>query len=149
MVSEFDFHYNFKTYPDESHASITAVGFLEGIKFTFKGYNPETTRGIDDVFKMEEHYTALSERFGYEIQPSEDYYYRFVREQIAERDLDYAFYILQRYNEQYPSSSQLYLCYADAHLLNGDLATAREYYVKLKATDPSNENLDRLIKALK
>jgi predicted alpha/beta superfamily hydrolase len=147
-INEHKFRWKLKHFEKEDHASITIHGFLEGLEFIFEGINPEKHPELDDIFLIEEHYKELASRFGYEFQVPEYYYQKFVKEQISELELDYAFFILGKYKERYPESHDMISLYADAFLLKGDFKNAKKYYVKLKELGINDERLNEMLNNL-
>ncbi len=143
-----NFRLKFDHLEQESHVSITTQGFIEGLKFIYADFNPDKKQGLDEIFQIEAHYQHLSEKFGYSVKVPEEYYQRFVKEQIGERELDYALYILGKYEEVYPNSKQLLLYYADTYLLKGELDKAKAYFSKLKLKGFDNEHINALINKL-
>ena len=112
----------------ENHVSMTIPGFWKGLKFIFEGYNPESLPGkLDELYLVEGHYQALSRRFGYKIDVPERYYEQFFREQLNQREWDYAFYLLERYKKAYPDSKQLTQAFVDIHTLMGNHDEAEKY----------------------
>lgn len=142
------FPYKFEQLLEESHSSITASGFLHGLKFLYQGINPENSSKLDEIFLMETHFQKLSKRFGYEIKVPEYYYQKFTKEQIGERELDYALFILEKYKMHYPKSVYILSYYADIYLLKGEFEKAKSYYLQLKTLGVENENLDVILKAI-
>lgn len=145
---EQEVFWKFTHFKQENHASITIQGFLEGLTFIFEGFNPEKMPELDDIFLIEAHFKQLSERLGYALPVPEYYYQKFVQEQLAQRELDYAFFILHKYQAKYPNSSEMLFSMADAHLLNGNFEEAKKYYEKLKKLQPDNEQIDTLLKKI-
>lgn len=111
--------------------------------------NPENIPALDDIFLIEQHFEQLSQRFGYTFLVPEFYYQKYVKEQLGEREIDYALFILDKYKEKYPNSPHMLLAYADAFLLKGDFESAKEFYEKIIDLDPENERLNDLLKSLK
>lgn len=142
------FRYQFEALEEESHVSITITGFLNGIKFIYKGFNPERLTHIDEIFQLEKHYENLSKRFGYPIIMPEEYFQKFVKEQIGERELDYALFILSKYERAYPNSIHLLVHYADTFLLKGDFQKAKEYYLKLKEAGVEHAAINRILQEI-
>ena len=143
------FRYRFEALKQENHSSITVQGFVNGLKFIYAGINPESVEGLDDIFLIEQHYQRASEKFGYQVKIPEEYYQKFVKEQIAERELDYALFILEKYQKDYPDSSNLISYYADVHLLKGNFEEAKAYYLKLKERGIENETIEKILDQMK
>ncbi len=143
------FKYKFENLKEQNHVSITIQGFIDGLKFIFEGFNAERIEGLDDLFLIEKHYQSLSKRFGYRIKIPEEYYRKFVKEQIAERELDYALFILEKYKKDYAHSPSLVTYYGDVYLLKGDFKSAKVYYLKLKALGIDNEHIKNILNQIK
>ena len=144
-----DFRYRFEHLKDENHISITTQGFIQGLRFVYEGIDPRKVGSLDDIFLIEEHYQFLSKRFGHEVQIPEEYYQKFVKEQLAERELDYALFILEKYQKDYADSPQLLLYYADVHLLQGNFEDAKAYYLKLKELGIEQEYIEQILAKMK
>ncbi len=125
------FSYHFDHLKEESHSSITTQGFAEGLKFIYQDFNPDRISGLDELFLVEAHFEALSDRFGYELKVPETFYHKFIKEQIGERELEYALYLLKRFGEDYPQSPYLLAYYGDVYLLQGNFEEARNYYEQI------------------
>lgn len=144
-----DFRFKFDHLKEETHTTIPVQGFLNGLRFIYAETNPEKIPELNEIFLIENHFKQLSERYGYEFQIPEFYYQKFMKEQLAERELDYALFILKRYEAEYPNSPNLFMGYADTYLLKGDFKMARSYYEKLKQLGVEDESLDRLLDQIK
>jgi len=143
------FRFKFEELKEESHTSITTQGFIEGLQFVYANINPERMPGLDEIFLVEEHFKTLSKRFGYEVKVPEEYYKKFVKEQLAERELDYALFILEKYQNNYSKSPYLLRYYADVYLLKGEFDNAKKYYLKLKERGIENEYVDTILNQIK
>lgn len=141
--------WRYQHWPEENHVSITIPGLRAGLQYLFEGYNLDRFPALDDFFLVEKHLQTLSERLGYPISVPEEQFQKFVTQLIAERDLDYAFFLLGKYKEAYPNSITLLRCYGDAHLLKGEIETARKYYRKLLEAEPDHGEIQQLLKSLK
>ncbi|MGW9687021.1 alpha/beta hydrolase [Flagellimonas sp. 2504JD1-5] len=144
-----NFRYKFEILKDENHVSITTQGFINGLKFIHDGFNPERVEGLDDIFLIESHFQSLSKKFGYEIKIPEEFYQKFVKEQIAERELDYALFILEKYQKDYVDSPSLLLYFADVFLLKGNFEEAKAYYLKLKELGIENQYIKNILNQMK
>ena len=144
------FSWKFEHLPEENHVSITIQGFLEGIKFIFNGLHPEDAPGkLDELFLVEQHFGKLSKQYGFHIEVPETYYETFFREQLAQKEWDYAFFILDKYESVYPQSNRLLQSKGDIHLLMGEVEKAKTYYERLAEIDPSNEVAGAILENLK
>lgn len=143
-----EMRFRFSHLKAESHVSITTQGFIDGLKFIYDGINPDRVGSLEEIFQMEAHFQSLSERFGYRIAVPEEYYQRFVKEQIAERELDYALFILAKYQKEYPGSLHLLSFYTDVYLLQGDFEKAKKYYLQLKSAGVEEERIEIILDRL-
>lgn len=146
--SKMQFRFQYDHLEDESHGSITAQGFLSGLRFIFSNYNPERTGSSEDIFLVQEHYEKLSDQFGYPIEIPEEYFQELVQEQIGERELDYALFILEKYAKSYPESPNLPLLYADIYLLQGHFEEARESYQRAKEKGIEDDRIEQILSRL-
>jgi len=141
-------HSKYSHLPEENHVSITIPGFHQGLRYLFDGYNIEHFPALDDFFLVEEHYKQLSNRLGYSIPMPEEQYQKHIQRLLAERDLGYAFFLLDKYKAAFPNSTSLLRFYGDAHLLKGELKEARSYYEKLLKAVPDQVDIQELLDAL-
>lgn len=141
--------WQYQHWPEENHVSITIPGLRVGLRYLFEGYNLDHFPVLDDFFLVEKHLQDLSARLGYQIPVPEIQYQKFVAQLIAERDLDYAFFLLGKYKEVFPNSASLLRLYGDAHLLKGEVEKAREYYAKLLEVAPEHSDIQQLLESLK
>ncbi|MEM9719950.1 MAG: alpha/beta hydrolase-fold protein [Bacteroidota bacterium] len=125
---ELPMRFSFEHFEKEDHISMTIPGIWKGLKFVFEGYNPDKLPAkLDELYLVESHFRMLSHRYGYNIFVPERYYLSFFREQLNEKEWDYAFYILERYKSIYPESLDLIQAYIDIHTLMGNLEEAEKY----------------------
>lgn len=140
--------WQYQHWPEENHVSITIPGLRKGLQYLFEGYNLDQFPALDDFFLVEKHLQGLSKRLGYPIPVPEEQYQKFITRLLAERDLDYAFFLLEKYQAVFPRSNELLRCYGDAHLLKGEIAKAKLYYQKLLKADPDRFDIQELLQSL-
>ncbi|MBX2873893.1 MAG: tetratricopeptide repeat protein [Saprospiraceae bacterium] len=141
--------WRYQHWPKENHVSITIPGLRAGLQYLFEGYNLDHFPALDDFFLVEKHMQHLAERLGYPIPVPEEQFQQFVSQLIAERDLDYAFYLLDKYKEAFPNSTALLRYYGDAYLLKGKVKEAKGYYEKLLEAEPDQSDIQQLLNSLK
>ena len=141
--------WQYQPWPEENHVSVTIPGFRQGLQYLFQGYNLAHFPALDDYFLVEQHYRELSDRLGYTIEVPEEQFEKYITQLLAARDLDYAFFLLEKYQKTFPASPIMLRCYGDAHLLKGELAKAKGYYQRLLEMDPENVELEQLLQKLK
>jgi len=121
---------------------------LHGLEFIYQDFNP-TKLALDELGLIEDHYQNLSEKYGYEIPIPEYYYQKFAREQILEKEFDYAEWILNKYRTKFPDSTELLAILTDFYLLSGNAVKARITLEKRLKLNPADETAQDLIKMLK
>ena len=142
------FIWDYQHLPDEDHGSITVGGLLKGLAFTFDGFNFERETDLDEIFLVESHYQELSERLGFAVPVPEYAYQKFAQEQIGARDLNYALYILDKYQQAYPDSIEMVQMLADVWLLKGDFDKAKIHYQKLLDLGYEDDRMKEIMKHL-
>lgn len=140
--------WRYQHWPEENHVSITIPGLRAGLQYLFEGYNLDQFPALDDFFLVEKHFQRLSDRLGYLIPMPEGQYQKFITRLLAERDLDYAFFLLEKYQSAFPRSNELLRCYGDAHLLKGEIGKAKLFYQKLLKADPDRFDIQELLQSL-
>lgn len=141
-------HWTFEHLEKEDHSAIGIRGFLHGLEFIYQDFNP-TKLALDELGLIEDHYQNLSEKYGYEIPIPEYYYQKFAREQILEKEFDYAEWILNKYRTKFPDSTELLAILTDFYLLSGNAVKARITLEKRLKLNPADETAQDLIKMLK
>lgn len=141
-------HHTFEILPGENHESITATGFLNGLRFGYQSYYQGHSPDLDELFLVEDHYSMLSDQYGYTLKVPESFYQKFAQEQLGWRELDYAQYILEQYQQHYPQSLTYLRIAADVHLLKGEFEEAKANYIKLQQAGVDDPNLTIILKRL-
>lgn len=141
-------HWTFEHFEKEDHSAMGIRGFLHGLEFIYEGFNP-TKLALDELGLVEDHYQVLSQKYGYEIPVPEYYYQTFVRQQIMEKEFDYAEWILGKYRAKFPNSLDLLATLADFYLLSGQAIEARATLEKLLQSKPEDEAVKGLLDMLK
>lgn len=140
--------WRYQHWPEENHVSITIPGLRRGLQYLFEGYNLDHFPALDDFFLVKQHLQKLSERLGYSVPVPEEQFQKFVTRLLAERDLDYAFFLLEQYQSVFPKSNELLRYYGDAHLLRGELTQAKSYYERLLKVEPDRNDIRQLLESL-
>lgn len=141
-------HWIFEHLEKEDHSAMGIRGFLHGLEFIYRDFNP-TKLALDELGLVEDHYQVLSQKYGYEIPVPEAYYQKFARQQMMEKEFDYAEWILGKYQVKFPNSMDLQATLADYHLLSGNAVEARVALEKLLQAKPEDEAAKRLLDMLK
>lgn len=139
--------WTFEHLEKEDHSAIGIRGFLQGLEFIYQDFNP-TKLALDELGLVEDHYQVLSQKYGYEISTPEYYYQKFARQQILEKEFDYAEWILSKYRTRFPNSTDLLATLTDFYLLNGNTTKARVTLEKRLKLKPEDEYVQRLLAML-
>jgi predicted alpha/beta superfamily hydrolase len=148
--------YKGKYYEEDTHNSVTLMAEYDALRFIFDFYqlklemqdymNPES----DVLSKVSNHHIKLSEVFGYDIKPDEDFVnslgYNFLRMKQFKKSEQ--FFKLNVSN--YPESFNVYDSIGDFYAANGEKEKAIQNYKKAIALNkdsiPSIEKLEALEK---
>jgi uncharacterized protein len=115
---------------NEDHGSIPHKTIYDGLEFIYSDWritNDQLAEGIDAI---DEHYSNLSKRFGYEIKIPEfllnQLGYRYLNQNL----IDEAISVFVRNIENYPNSPNVYDSMGDAYVAAGQYEKAKKNYGK-------------------
>jgi predicted alpha/beta superfamily hydrolase len=140
-----------KKYNDEDHFSVPYKSMYDGLRFIYTNWymsvflNPAKISYQD----IEKHYLKLSEEFGYEINPSEDFLNQSGYQQLKFKHIEEAITIFKQNIKAHPNSFNVYDSMGEAYMMNGQKVLAIENYEKSIAINPDNENGKTMLKKLK
>jgi predicted alpha/beta superfamily hydrolase len=150
--------FGWKYYPDDDHGSVPLITEYDALRFLFPWYRLE---GLNEFFqedskltveelysRLNEHYTIVSEHFGYQVLPPEmdvnSMGYNFLN--ASKPDMARAMFELNILN--YPASSKVFDSMGDYCLAQSDTLQAIENFNKaleLGDSQATREKLDQLI----
>ena len=138
-------NWKFDYLQNEDHGSQGLIALYKGVKNLYEGwslqYQEVISGGLDLVG---DHYSKLSARFGYKIEPSEgevnNYAYWMIRSKKNEEAIKFCEYNVKRH----PNSSNVYDSLGEALEAAGrDKEALKNYKLALeKSTDTTDENKD-------
>jgi predicted alpha/beta superfamily hydrolase len=140
------FQWTHAFYPNETHGSIAAKAYYDGLRFLYPHWNaPEEGRTAASIKR---HYAAMSTRLGYDVQPPfdlvTDWANDFARKGMADDAVETA-----RINvRNFPANAWAHAGLADAYRAKGDKAAAIEGYHKAVELAPSDQGLKDKLAAL-
>ena len=113
--------FNWKYYPEETHAGVTFLGIFEGLKSVFSWYhNPDygrifdsTTNDSDALEIITSKYILISKKMGYELLPPENYVMDIIRN-LQRKDMHRKAYYFAALNiKNYPESKKAKICFEE------------------------------------
>jgi tetratricopeptide (TPR) repeat protein len=133
-----DWHSRF--YRSKGHGAETHLALYDALEKLFDGFGlPEDVlaRGSEAV---EEHYQALSKRFGFRIEVPEVIRNAMGYALLQEKRIEEAIEVFRRNVEAYPGSWNVYDSLGEAYMLAGETERAEALYEKSLTLNPQNEN---------
>ncbi len=139
------FNYHGKYYPDDDHGSLPFIAGYDALRFIFKAHriklSPEDFMNPDSDLsdKIKRHYQQLSEAFGYEKKPAEDYLnmigYQFMS--MKRYDLSEKFFQLNIL--YYPKQFNVYDSLGDLYVAKGENEKAINSFKKALSLNKNSE----------
>lgn len=137
-----ELHAKLEYFEKEDHSSVPIAAFHNGIAAIFEGYGL-TSREVNDIAQLTQHFQALSERLSYNFPPPEylvnQLGYRLLRSQSAQ-DQTKALEFFTLNVENYPKSPNSYDSLGEAYETVGDTTKAIENYKKSLELNSRNEH---------
>ncbi|WP_299101468.1 alpha/beta hydrolase-fold protein [uncultured Winogradskyella sp.] len=134
--SEKNLTFKSKYYEDDDHGSVPLITEYDALRFIFKFHrfklhrsdylNPE----IDLVAKVEEYYKSLSEGFGLEMKPDEEYVNNLGYQLLDNNAFKKSEEIFKLNIKNYPDSFNVYDSIGDLYMAIGDKEKAIENFKK-------------------
>jgi len=122
---------------EETPAFLEPMGVDESLLEIFADYPFPGDTEVNGLADIITHYDALTERYGYAVDPS-DQVLAFQADQLAERDLhDAALEVLHELVEVYPHSLNGYLRLGFVYTAVGDTTRAIRYFEECLRRDPN------------
>jgi uncharacterized protein len=152
-----DFHWDSARYPDEDHGSTVLRAHYAGLRTVFADWqmprDPDNGLPVGGLGGLEKHYQELSERYGYQIPPSENLLNNFGYGRMGMKKFDEAVTVFQRNVALYPGSANVYDSLGEGYENAGKFTLATESFQKAielgtKNSDPNlsayNDHLKRV-----
>jgi len=140
------FHWTHAYYPDETHGSIAAKAYYDGLRFLYPQWNaPEQGRTAASIRR---HYAAMSSRLGYDVQPPfdlvSDWTSEFVRKGMITDAIETAGINIRNF----PANAWAYAGLGDAYRVKGDKGAAIASYRKATELAPEDKQMKGKLDAL-
>jgi uncharacterized protein len=124
-----DLRWKLDYLPDESHASGTALGIINALKFIYQGWNFDVNKIRTEGFSsIDNFYKSQSEKYGYEITSDagllNSYGWDFVRNGKYEE----AIYIFKENTRRFPDSPDAFNFLGEGYLAEGNTEMAIKSY---------------------
>ena len=140
------FHWTHAYYPNETHGSIAAKAYYDGLRFLYPQWNaPEEGR---TAVSIRRHYAAMSSRLGYDVQPPfdlvSDWASAFVRKGMFNDAVETAAINVRNF----PANAWAYAGLADVYRAKGDKVAAIASYRKAVELAPNDAQLKEKLTAV-
>jgi len=132
-------------YPHETHGSIAAKAYYDGLRFLYPQWNPpEENRSAASIKR---HYAAISNRLGYDVQPPLGMVSDWADEFLRKGEIDDAMEMAQLNVHNFPTNAWAYASLGDVYLRKGDRAGAITAYKKAVGLAPQDADLKAKVDA--
>jgi tetratricopeptide (TPR) repeat protein len=139
------FKWKFAFMPNDRHNSTPLRSTYDGLELLFSRW---IYLGENDSGKLEQHYTSLSEEFGFECKPAEDAAASIGRNHVRSGNIPEAVKVYQYVVKIYPNSANAYESLGAVFVKEGNKMLAIDCYEKSLKINPQNtlviENLKKL-----
>lgn len=145
-------NYQSKFYGEDDHGSVPLITEYDALRFIFDFYklkmemddyiNPDS----DFAAKVEKHYQRLSEEFGKEVKPDEEFINNFGYQFLSMQQFDKAEKFFKLNVRNYPQSFNAYDSLGDFYVAVGNKQKAMENFKKSIALNKDSMSKDKLQK---
>ncbi len=143
--------WDFKVMKEEDHGSVPHRSTYYGLEAIFKDWFKVD---VGDLFlsggmeAVNQHFTKVSRKLGYEIKPSESEINQIGYRFMADQRFDKALEVFQANVKRYPSSFNVYDSMAEAFMKMEDNESAIKHYKKSLEIHPGNDNAVKMLKEM-
>lgn len=135
-------------YPNETHGSIAAKAYYDGLRFLYPQWNVEDPNRT--AASVREHYRKMSDRLGYDVQPPFGLVSGWGDDLLRREKFDDAIEIYRINAKNFPASAAAHGQLGDAYLRKGDRAGAASSYRRAVELAPEDKELNaKLVSASK
>ena len=130
--------YGYKYYPGDDHGSVPLIAEYDALRFIFKDFKSDLVRGITHPEYITEHFSQLSQEFGYTMLPPEGMLdlMGIVGGQVpGARTIE----ILQMATRLYPKSAHALVSLGNGYVAKGEKQSAITAYERALVIDPKNK----------
>lgn len=132
-------HWAHTFYPDETHGSIAAKAYYDGLRFLYPQWNvPEENRSAGSIKR---HYAEMSRRLGYDVQPPLGLTSQWADDFLRKGNIEDAIEVCRINVDNFPANAWAHSSLGDAHLRKGNREAAIASYKKAIELAPDDERL--------
>jgi predicted alpha/beta superfamily hydrolase len=146
-----DFHWSYRSYPEDDHFSLPYTSMYDGLKFIYAGFftNIWDNEHLPTRETVTEHFRELSERYSYTMKPGEEFVNTCGYRQLRKKQYDQAVALFRLNIENHPNSWNAYDSMGEAYMDVGNTKLAVENYEKSIALNPDNAGGKEMLKKIK
>ncbi|TDF35189.1 tetratricopeptide repeat protein [Alteromonadaceae bacterium M269] len=138
--------FNYKVDELANQGHVPAMDFTQFLLALYPDFNPYEK--LDSLDKVTQHFSKLSKRYGYEIQPPISIIFRLGVDSIISKNLVVAEKIFQYSLQVYPEGKESYLGMGVVHRDEGHIENAKAMFEKALEIDPDYSLAKRLLQRL-
>jgi predicted alpha/beta superfamily hydrolase len=140
--AERDSHWSFafRQYPDETHGTILLRSLYDGLNFVFEGWEEPDAFALYErggIAAIEEHYAALSARFGFDVPAPAGVLLAPVFSLYGQQRIEESERVILSTLEKYPNDTNTLLTAGRLYFDKGDKPKAVEYLTKALLISPT------------
>jgi predicted alpha/beta superfamily hydrolase len=144
-------NWSYCSYPEDDHFSLPYTSMYDGLKFIYAGFftNIWDNQHLPTRESITEHFRGLSERYGYEIKPGEDFVNTCGYKQLRLKQYEQAIALFKLNIENHPKSWNAYDSMGEAYTDAGNTKLAIENYERSIAINPDNAGGKEMLKKIR
>jgi predicted alpha/beta superfamily hydrolase len=130
LLNELDvpgLEWKYVKFDNDNHASVPHKTIYQGLEFIFSGWQIPTDKA-NDLASIQDHYSFLSQKFGFAVRPSEFLLNRLGYQIMGNKEFADAIEVFQANVKNYPNSDNVYDSLGEAYEKAGKLKLAAENY---------------------
>jgi len=132
------FQWKYIAMKEENHASVPHKTIYDGLEYLFSGWRISADQ-VKDLTSIQNHYTALSKKFGFTVNPSEFLLNRLGYQVMVNKEYEKAIKVFKANVKVYPNSDNVYDSLAEAYEKSGDLKlAAKNYSIAIEKGEKAN-----------
>jgi len=140
------FEWSHVFYPNETHGSIAAKTYYDGLRFLYPRWNaPEENRSPSSIRR---HYAAISNRLGYAVQPPLGLVNDWADEFLRRGKVEDAIAMARLNLRNFPDNAWVYGSLGDLYLRKGDSGEAVAAYRRAVDLAPTDDQLKAKLAAI-